>query len=71
MALSLIPAALIFAVSWLLCSSFMGGAASLPVSALPAAAALAMECWLGVVLLGAYLDRFDPSRELDSLTRSV
>jgi hypothetical protein len=71
MALSLAPAALIFAVSWLLCSSFIGGAASLPVSALPAAAALAMECWVGVELLGAYLDRFDPSRELDSLTRSV
>ena len=71
MAFSLLPAALIFAVTWLLSSAYLGNSMSLPVSALPAAAALAAECWLGVELLGAYLDRFDPSRELDSLTRSA
>ncbi|HEY3176957.1 MAG TPA: putative ABC exporter domain-containing protein [Candidatus Polarisedimenticolia bacterium] len=70
MALSLIPAALIFGVSWFLCSAFTGNSIALPVSALPAAAALAGECWLGVVLLGAYLDRFDPSKELDSVTQA-
>lgn len=67
MALSLLPSALLFGVTWLVCSAFIGSGVSLPLSALPAAGALTAEWFLGVILLGAQIDRFDPSRELDSV----
>ena len=70
MALSVVPAAAIFGIAWFFGSYFVGAAAALPVSALPATLVLLAEAWVGAALLGAYLDRFDPSRELDSITRT-
>jgi len=69
LALSLLPAAIVFIASFFFATLFIGGAAAVPVSALPAAAALSAEAWLGIHLLGAYLERFDPSSELDSVAR--
>ncbi len=67
--LSLLPAAVVFAASWFFASLFMGGAAAIPVSALPSATALSVEAWLGIQFLGAYVERFDPSSELDAVAR--
>ena len=69
LAVSLLPAALVFAVSWFVASLFMSSALAVPVSALPSATALSVEAWLGIHLLGAYLEKFDPSSELDSASR--
>ncbi|HZI93747.1 MAG TPA: hypothetical protein VFE84_05860 [Patescibacteria group bacterium] len=69
MAVSVIPAAAVFALTFFVLSKFLGNTGALPVSALPAAAVILAEAWIGLLILGAFLDRFDPSRELDSLTR--
>jgi len=63
-----VPAALVFGLTWFFVSAFIGNVAAIPLSALPAMLVLASEAWMGIALLGAYLDRFDPSREFDSLS---
>ena len=69
MAVGFIPAALVFGVSWFVGSGFMGSVIALPLSAFLAALVLAAECFIGALLLGAWLDRLDPSREFDTLAR--
>lgn len=61
------PAAAVFAVSQFAVSLALGAAATLPLSGLAAAVVLAIEAAVGIFLLGAFLDRFDPSDELDAL----
>lgn len=67
MAVGLVPAAAAFAGCWFVASAFLGAAASLVLSSLPALAILAAEAVLGVLILGAYLERFDPAQELDAI----
>ena len=69
MAVGFLPAALVFGVSWFVCSGFMGSVIALPLSAFLATLVLASECFVGALLLGAWLDRLDPSREFDTLAR--
>lgn len=66
LALCFLPGAALFGLAWALAATVVGPIAALPLAALPTSAVLAAEAWLGIVLLGAWLDRFDPSKELDS-----
>ena len=69
MAVGFLPAAIIFGVTWFISSGFLGSVIALPLSALLAAIVLCSECLLGILLLGAWIDRLDPSREFDTLAR--
>jgi len=69
LAVGFLPAALVFLVTWFVGSAFLGSAVVLPFSALLAAFVLAAECVLLALMLGRWVDRLDPSREFDTLTR--
>jgi hypothetical protein len=63
-ALALIPAAIVFAVAFLLIKLAIGSAVAMPIASLAAAAVLAFEAFFGVKLLGSVFGRFDLSAEL-------
>ncbi|HET6373535.1 MAG TPA: hypothetical protein VFG76_09520, partial [Candidatus Polarisedimenticolia bacterium] len=67
--LGLLPAVIAFTVAWFFISAFVSAQSALPLAAIPAALVASMEGWVGIQLLGSYVERFDPSRELDSLAR--
>lgn len=68
LAVSLIPAAIVFLPAVLIASRFFSGSPGfLAVASLPPLAIIAGEVWLGVRMLGKYFDSFDASNELDRI----
>jgi len=61
------PAVLLLVFTWLSLGALVGSAAALPLAACAGALALAGEALLGLFALGAFLERFDPSAELNPL----
>ena len=68
LAVTLIPAAIVFVPAILIANRFFSGSPGfLAMAALPSVALIAGEVWLGVRLLGKYFDAFDASNELDRI----
>jgi hypothetical protein len=68
LAVSLIPAAVVFLPSlWVAYRYFAGNAAFVGIAAMPAVAVIATEVWFGVKALGAQFDLIDISNESDVL----
>ncbi len=66
LAVSLLPAAIVFAPSlWIAYKFFSGNAAFVAVATMPAVAVLVAEFWFGVKALGAQFESLDVSNELD------
>ncbi len=63
-----LPAALIFGLGLFLLRPLTGFPAAVLLAALPAALLAIAEIWLGIALLGLLFERFDISRELDTVT---
>ena len=69
LAISLIPAALIFLPAFFLSHRyFAGSAAVLAIATVPSAALLAFEVWMAIKFLGAQFDRIDVTTEVGVAT---
>jgi len=67
MAISLLPAAAAFGLLLFLGTLVTSFAVAVPLAAAGAAIVLCAEAVVGILALGSFLDRFDPSSELDAL----
>lgn len=65
LALAIIPAAIVGALSLVVSQHFLSGPIALGVSAVLPTAVLVVEIWIGVKLLGAQFDRIDVSTDLE------